>query len=65
MRLPDGVTKMWNKSSWIGGTNPNNTDEDGQTPLHKAVRCGKKDVVQELLDRGAQLNKGQTNKSQG
>jgi len=32
------------------------TDEDGRTPLHRAVEAGRQDLVGELLDRGASVD---------
>ena len=39
------------------GADPNETDEDGNSPLHMAFKEGKSDTVRVLLERGADPNK--------
>ncbi|MDH5763425.1 MAG: ankyrin repeat domain-containing protein [Nitrospinota bacterium] len=38
------------------GANPNQTDETGQTPLHRAAEIGYLGVAEVLLNKGAQVN---------
>ena len=38
------------------GAEVNCQDEDGESPLHRAVACGQPEIVAELLKRGATVD---------
>ena len=52
--LQQKATKMWSNSTWI---KDNKEDRFGKTMLYWAAQNGYKDVVQILLDGGADPNK--------